>query len=200
MKNLVLSLIMVVSFVAVSTAQQKEVVKEKVTKEVKEVKKCDANCIKPCCADKKAAKHAECKDHQHGEAKKCDSHGEKKACCADKKEGEKKACCSDKKEGDHKACSDHKAEGHKHGEAKKCGADCTKPCCADKKAEAKTCEPGCTKACCADKKAEVKKEVVKVKDGAKVVFACPMKCERDKTYAKEGKCPKCNMFLKPVKN
>lgn len=31
-------------------------------------------------------------------------------------------------------------------------------------------------------------------------YQCPMKCEGDKTYAKEGKCPKCNMKLKEVSN
>lgn len=30
-------------------------------------------------------------------------------------------------------------------------------------------------------------------------YACPMKCEGAKTYAKEGTCPKCKMDLKPVK-
>ncbi len=172
MKNVIVSLVMVISFIAVSTAQQKEVVKKEV-KEVKEVKKCDENCTKPCCA-KKEGKHAECKDnaegHKHGEAKKCCSE-DKSKCCG--KDGSKKECAHDKVE--KKECTDHK-----HGEAKKCGADCTKPCCADKKGE-------------------VKKEVVKVKSDAKVVFACPMKCEGDKTYVKEGKCPKCNMNLKPSK-
>jgi hypothetical protein len=168
MKNLMLSLIMVVCFVAVSSAQQKEVVKEKITKEVKEVKKCDENCTKPCCADKKSEKHTECKDHKHGEAKKCDENC-KKECCANK-------------EGKHAECKDKDADGHKHAE------------------NDKTCEPGCKKACCADKKLEVKKELTKVKEGVKMTFACPMKCEGDKTYAKEGKCPKCNMNLKPSKS
>ncbi len=31
-----------------------------------------------------------------------------------------------------------------------------------------------------------------------VVYQCPMKCEGEKTYNKEGKCPKCNMNLKAV--
>ena len=30
-------------------------------------------------------------------------------------------------------------------------------------------------------------------------YACPMKCEGDKTYEKEGKCPVCKMNLKEVK-
>ena len=29
-----------------------------------------------------------------------------------------------------------------------------------------------------------------------VVYACPMKCEGDKTYEKPGTCPKCGMNLK----
>ena len=32
----------------------------------------------------------------------------------------------------------------------------------------------------------------------KVVYQCPMKCEGEKTYAKEGKCPTCNMNLKAL--
>ena len=31
------------------------------------------------------------------------------------------------------------------------------------------------------------------------LFACPMKCEGDKTYAQAGKCPKCGMALAEVK-
>ena len=30
-------------------------------------------------------------------------------------------------------------------------------------------------------------------------YQCPMKCEGDKTYHKNGKCPVCNMQMKPVK-
>jgi len=29
----------------------------------------------------------------------------------------------------------------------------------------------------------------------KIAYACPMKCEGDKTYAQAGKCPKCGMDL-----
>ena len=29
-------------------------------------------------------------------------------------------------------------------------------------------------------------------------YQCPMKCESDKTYAKEGNCPVCKMDLKPI--
>jgi PHP family Zn ribbon phosphoesterase len=31
-------------------------------------------------------------------------------------------------------------------------------------------------------------------------YQCPMKCEREKTYDKLGKCPKCGMDLKGVKS
>jgi Cu2+-exporting ATPase len=30
-------------------------------------------------------------------------------------------------------------------------------------------------------------------------YQCPMKCEGDKTYHKNGKCPVCGMQMKPVK-
>jgi hypothetical protein len=163
MKNLVLSLVMVVSFITVSTAQQKEIVKETINKEVK---KGEANSAKSCCADKKAEKHANCDMKKHeGHAK---TDGMK--CCAEKSD-EKKAECDMKKH-----------EGHATMDGMKCEPNCTKPCCADKNTT------------------EVKKEVIKVEETAKMAFACPMKCEGEKTYAKEGKCPKCNMNLKPVKN
>jgi len=29
-------------------------------------------------------------------------------------------------------------------------------------------------------------------------YACPMKCEGDKTYAEAGKCPVCEMYLKEI--
>jgi len=32
------------------------------------------------------------------------------------------------------------------------------------------------------------------------VYACPMKCEKDKTYDKAGKCPACGMDLKEKKD
>ncbi|MDP3312017.1 heavy metal-binding domain-containing protein [Lutibacter sp.] len=143
MKKIIISLVMVFSFVAISTAQEKaeKVVKKEITKEVKQ---CAADCTKPCCADKNSEKHAECKGDKH-------EHGKKsKECCAAKEDG------------------------------KECAADCTKPCCADKKTE-------------------VIKEVIKVKETAKMTFACPMKCEGDKAYSKEGSCPKCKMDLKPTK-
>jgi transcription initiation factor IIE alpha subunit len=33
---------------------------------------------------------------------------------------------------------------------------------------------------------------------ANATYACPMKCEGEKTYDKEGSCPKCNMDLKKM--
>ena len=30
------------------------------------------------------------------------------------------------------------------------------------------------------------------------MYQCPMKCEGDKTYAKEGSCPVCKMDLKKI--
>lgn len=29
-------------------------------------------------------------------------------------------------------------------------------------------------------------------------YACPMKCEGDKTYSEKGECPKCHMDLEEV--
>ncbi len=37
------------------------------------------------------------------------------------------------------------------------------------------------------------------KESKKEEYACPMKCEGKKTYAKKGKCPACTMDLKLVK-
>ncbi len=48
---------------------------------------------------------------------------------------------------------------------------------------------------------EVKKEVEETKhegEMAMATYQCPMKCEGDKMYDKEGKCPKCNMDLKKM--
>ena len=41
---------------------------------------------------------------------------------------------------------------------------------------------------------------LKEKMKASVVYACPMKCEGDKTYDKAGSCSKCGMDLTEVKN
>ena len=45
--------------------------------------------------------------------------------------------------------------------------------------------------------AQTKKDSI-AKHQHTMVYQCPMKCEGDKTYDKAGKCPKCNMALKPV--
>ena len=54
-------------------------------------------------------------------------------------------------------------------------------------------------ACKSDKK-EVKEEVEVVVEKSEVatkdVYQCPMKCEKEKTYDKEGKCPVCEMKLR----
>jgi uncharacterized paraquat-inducible protein A len=42
------------------------------------------------------------------------------------------------------------------------------------------------------KKEDQKEHVVSHKD----VYQCPMKCEKEKTYDKEGKCPVCEMKLR----
>lgn len=64
---------------------------------------------------------------------------------------------------------------------KECGPNCTKPCCADKKADTETsstdkkmsCKPGC-KMDCKDKKADAKKEMASCKPDCKM--AC---CSKD---------------------
>lgn len=54
------------------------------------------------------------------------------------------------------------------------------------------------------KEVEVKEEVAKEEAHehsdamAMATYQCTMKCEGDKTYDKQGKCPKCNMDLKKV--
>ena len=40
---------------------------------------------------------------------------------------------------------------------------------------------------------------LKMKEAATATYACPMKCEADKTYSKPGKCPECGMNLKESK-
>ena len=52
---------------------------------------------------------------------------------------------------------------------------------------------------CKGKKKEVKKEQVTSSEKevlAENVFQCPMKCEKEKTYDKKGKCPVCEMDLR----
>lgn len=43
---------------------------------------------------------------------------------------------------------------------------------------------------------KIKKTAVKVEK--KEMYACPMKCEGEKKYEKEGTCPKCKMDLKKM--
>ncbi len=43
-----------------------------------------------------------------------------------------------------------------------------------------------------------KKEVSVTVDGETSTYACPMKCEGEKTYPVAGKCPVCGMNLEPV--
>lgn len=47
----------------------------------------------------------------------------------------------------------------------------------------------------AQEKAKMKMEHLE-----KTTYACPMKCEGEKTYDKTGSCPKCKMDLKKVEN
>jgi len=52
---------------------------------------------------------------------------------------------------------------------------------------------------CKTEKKEVKKEQTttdKKEVAVKDVYQCPMKCEKEKTYKKEGKCPVCEMKLR----
>lgn len=42
---------------------------------------------------------------------------------------------------------------------------------------------------------KMKTDDSKTKVENKTTYACPMKCEAEKTYEKEGKCPKCGMDL-----
>ncbi|MFO7672865.1 MAG: heavy metal-binding domain-containing protein [Lutibacter sp.] len=44
------------------------------------------------------------------------------------------------------------------------------------------------------------KPKMKVEQMEKTAFACPMKCEGEKTYEKAGSCPKCKMDLKKADN
>ena len=48
--------------------------------------------------------------------------------------------------------------------------------------------------------AQTTKKKIKIKT-AKVAmtYQCPMKCESEKTYKKNGKCPVCGMQMKPTK-
>ena len=53
--------------------------------------------------------------------------------------------------------------------------------------------------CKSDKKDTRKIEVTssdKHQNDKEVAYQCPMKCEKEKTYKKEGKCPVCKMKLR----
>ncbi|HET9057367.1 MAG TPA: heavy metal-binding domain-containing protein [Chitinophagaceae bacterium] len=52
--------------------------------------------------------------------------------------------------------------------------------------------------CYAGINAQPKKEVTKKATADSVAYRCPMNCEKDKTYAKAGRCPVCNMNLRAV--
>jgi len=43
-----------------------------------------------------------------------------------------------------------------------------------------------------------KNEKTNTIEQSSVVYQCPMKCEGEKTYAKEGSCPVCNMDIKAI--
>lgn len=46
-------------------------------------------------------------------------------------------------------------------------------------------------------KAEKKDQKIEhKKEQAEILYQCPMKCEKEKTYPKEGKCPVCEMKLR----
>ncbi len=44
-----------------------------------------------------------------------------------------------------------------------------------------------------------KKKIKTKKEKTAMHYQCPMKCEGDKTYHKNGKCAVCGMQMKPVK-
>ncbi|MBE0423581.1 MAG: hypothetical protein IBX66_06535 [Lutibacter sp.] len=44
------------------------------------------------------------------------------------------------------------------------------------------------------------KPKMKVEQMEKVAYACPMHCEGEKTYEKQGSCPTCKMDLKKAEN
>ncbi len=100
-----------------------------------------------------------------------------KSCCKTKKKSE----CPQAKKAE---CKAKKAEC----KAKKTACkSASKAQCKGKAAKGASCKPGCTKPCCASKT----KKTASV-DG----YACPMKCEKDKVYKKDGACPVCKMDLK----
>ncbi len=88
----------------------------------------------------------------------------------------------------------------KPGKCPKCGMDMTKM-----KKDKMEMSDMKTYACpmhsdvTSDKPGKCSKCNMDMKEKATVVYACPMKCEGDKTYAKAGKCAVCGMALKEKK-
>ncbi len=54
----------------------------------------------------------------------------------------------------------------------------------------------CNNSTSADKKAD--NQTQSTGDSTKVVYQCPMDCEKGKTYDQPGKCPVCEMDLEKV--
>ncbi|WP_353717523.1 heavy metal-binding domain-containing protein [Dyadobacter sp. 676] len=53
-------------------------------------------------------------------------------------------------------------------------------------------------AACAGNKSEKDATTTETHAASEKKYACPMKCEGDKTYAEAGKCPVCKMDLEEV--
>lgn len=98
---------------------------------------------------------------------------------------EEKATVSTVSEKDEAKC----ASMSKEECAKKCSEMSEEEC--EKMCEGKSKEE-CAKMC----KEMSEEECEKVcSSKTKMAYTCPMKCEEDKSYAEEGKCPKCEMAL-----
>ena len=69
--------------------------------------------------------------------------------------------------------------------------------CGESKKEAAT--EGEHKEAVHDHKEGEAKEAEGSEEMAMAVYACPMKCEGEKTYSEAGSCPTCKMDLKEVK-
>lgn len=80
----------------------------------------------------------------------------------------------------------------KPGKCSKCGMDLTQS--KNKQIKMYTCpmHPNVT----SDNPGKCSKCGMDLKEVQAIAYACPMKCEGDKTYDKSGKCPKCGMNLK----
>lgn len=53
---------------------------------------------------------------------------------------------------------------------------------------------------CGGKNADNKTDKTTTEQTENQKYQCPMKCEGEKTYDKQGKCPVCNMDLEQVKS